>query len=150
MRGRQAGGDDRDQRLVRRSPYLSALVGVPPKLLVGDQCEVDHLAPPRHVGLVERAHQPQHAFRNRLGACDADIHVARMLAVAPGAGPEQKDFVARVGDRGQADLLGEREIPLLERRAQRRRGGGARHAGIVLAEKQARRLSHGLRGIIIP
>jgi hypothetical protein len=85
-----------------------------PKRLVGHEPKIHHLTPPGNIRLKQLVHQPRHAAGQRFRAGDADVDVARMVAVAPGPRAEQEDLVAGIGDLLEADLPGLGEVAVFE------------------------------------
>ena len=88
--------------------------------LVGDEGEVDHLASPGHVLLDQPIHEPLHTAGERLRPGNADVEITRVFAMPSGARAEEKNLVAGVGHRIEADPPGLGEVFLLEGRPRRR------------------------------
>lgn len=95
--------------------------------LVGNEGEVDHLASPGHVRLDQAIHEPRHAAGKRFRPGDADVEIARVIAMPAGTRTEEKNLVAGVGDFLQADPPGLGEVFLLEGRAGAGMAGVGRH-----------------------
>ena len=98
---------------------------------VGHQPEIDHLRPPRHVGIDQPTQEPRNSTWQRLRARDPDVEITRVLTVATGAGAEEEDLEPLVANLIQANPPGLGEVTLLEGRAGRGRGDRGGNGGIV-------------------